>query len=286
MMALSRNLTLGLGLMGLLLTSCATMTLSVAGPVLPMLISSNESAALGPPPNADRSLEAGKYNIMYANAFVAGPAEYLPSEQVTEKRAAQTRALALYLRGRDQVFKTLDLRYPGFAAAWASQETQPLVGALAQMTKSDVPALYWSAAGHFAAFSASPLNVELSFLVPKALALVLRAYELDPDFQGTTLDELLVSLYSSLPTGMGGDPKLAKRHYDRAVAKSHGSATGAFLAWATGVDVPAQNKDEFVDLLTKVLAVDAEAQGDSALGAVLNQKKARWLLEHVDDYFL
>jgi predicted anti-sigma-YlaC factor YlaD len=271
------------------LTSCASfgpLVLGLAGPVLPILISNKEAVAVGPPPNADRFIEAGQYNVTYANAFVAGPAEYFPVERLADKQAAQAKALALYVRGREEVVQGLELRYPGFASAWAEINSSNWAGFLAGFKKSDVAALYWCVAGQLSAYAIRPMDVEFSVRLPKTIDLLNRAYELDPDFQSSTLEELLVTVYTSLPVGMGGDLELAKLHYDLAQKKTGGQSTGAMLAWASGVALPAQNKDEFVALMNQVLKVRAEENPDSNLAILLNQKKARWLLAHLEDLFI
>jgi len=50
--------------------------------------------------------------------------------------------------------------------------------------------------------------------------------------------------------------------------------------------VPAQNKAEFQSLLEKALAVDPDADLDNRLANLVAQRRARWLLKHVDDLFL
>ena len=52
------------------------------------------------------------------------------------------------------------------------------------------------------------------------------------------------------------------------------------------MSVKNQNAGEFRDLLGKALAIDVNADVPDRLVNVINQRKARWLLDHVDDYFL
>ena len=55
---------------------------------------------------------------------------------------------------------------------------------------------------------------------------------------------------------------------------------------ASTVSVKNQNSAEFRDLLGKALAVDVNAHTEDRLVNIINQRRARWMLDHVDDLFL
>jgi predicted anti-sigma-YlaC factor YlaD len=50
--------------------------------------------------------------------------------------------------------------------------------------------------------------------------------------------------------------------------------------------VPAQDRAEFRSLLETALRIDANARLEWRLQNVLAQRRAAWLLERIDDYFL
>jgi len=52
------------------------------------------------------------------------------------------------------------------------------------------------------------------------------------------------------------------------------------------VSVKNQNAGEFRALLGTALAIDVNADIPDRLVNIINQRKAQWLLDHVDDYFL
>jgi predicted anti-sigma-YlaC factor YlaD len=52
------------------------------------------------------------------------------------------------------------------------------------------------------------------------------------------------------------------------------------------VSVHNQNAAEFRGLLGQALAVDVDAEPSSRLQNIVNQRHARWLLDHIGDYFL
>ena len=50
--------------------------------------------------------------------------------------------------------------------------------------------------------------------------------------------------------------------------------------------MPAQNAVEFRWLLEKALEVDPDADLDNRLANLVAQRRARWLLKHIDELFL
>ena len=257
----------------------------LVGDALPFAIKMYESLASANPTHPALKRSVGMLYVMYANAFVAGPADFYPIERLDEKNAAKKRALNLYLRGKDFVLQGLDLRYPGFQQAWNSADATAFPPFIKRLKKADVGYLYWLCAGQLAAFALQPMNLSLGTNVPKSMALLNAAYVLDPDYQKSTLDELLVSVNASVPRELGGIPENAQLYYDRALQKNPAS-TGAWLAWATSIDIATQNREHFVELMNKVLTVDAAEDPNSTLPTLLNQERARWYLSQLDDLFI
>ena len=85
---------------------------------------------------------------------------------------------------------------------------------------------------------------------------------------------------------MGGDADKARDHYKKALAAAGGKTTSPHLSLATTVSVNKQDYKEFKELLNKVLEVDPDADPENRLVHILNQRKARWLLEHAGDFFV
>ena len=258
----------------------------LVGDALPFAIKMYESLYVSDPTHAGMAKTLGMMYIVYAHAYVAGPAETLGDDRFTEKQAAQKRALNLFLRGRDYALNAVDLRHPGFKTLWNTRNKAALANFLVPFQRDDVPYLYWLAAGQMSALSLQPMAVELSLPVPLVLVCVDRAYDLDPNFQKSALDELMVSVYGSLPGSLGGNPALAEAHYDLAQKKTGGRSTGACLAYALSLDLPRQNKTHFVEMLNTVLAVDPAANPGTTLATILDQDKARWYLAQVNDLFV
>ena len=245
---------------------------------LPFAIKMYESLLEANPKHQGLLRTTGSLFVMYANAFVQKPAEQLPRDQYAERQAALDRAKKMYLRGLELIYRGLELKYPGFSGA--------RIESLPKMKKDDVPSLYWAAAGGISAFSLNPLDLELGLRVPEFLALVERAYEMDPDYNSGALDDFLLLYYASVPESMGGDKDKAEIYFKRALEKSKGLLAGPYVSYAQAVSIPAQDYDTFKECLQAALAVDPDADPANRLVNTINQRKARYLLDSAARLFI
>ena len=250
---------------------------------LPFAMKLYESLLAEVPDNTELLLTTGSLFAMYANAFVQGPAGMLPDSEFERKGEMLARAKNLYLRGREYCLRALELRHPGFRKALEANQAGK---ALEAMSLKDVPYLFWASASWMGAFSTNPFDMELLITLSRPLALMDRAYRLEPGFNNGAIEEFYISAYGSLPTSLGGSPDKAREHFQKALQYTRGLKAGPYVALATAVDVPAQNSAEFKELLQKALAVDVNASPENRLENLLAQRKARWLLQHIGDFFL
>jgi predicted anti-sigma-YlaC factor YlaD len=226
-------------------------------------------------------LTTGSLFVMYANAYVQGPADMLPPEMYYQRQDALVRAKSFYIRGADIILSGLEKKYPGFSAA--QDEAQE--GQLKMMKKEDVPSLYWAGAGILAAYSTDVFDFDLGSRIPEVTAMMARAYELDPDFGSGTLDEFYILFYASLPELIGGDKERAKLHFERALEKTGGLSAGAYVSYAQAVCVSTQDYEAFRENLEKALAVDVNVNPSTRLANTLSQRKARYMLDTAYNYF-
>ena len=253
------------------------------GEALPFAIKMYESLLSANPGHQGLLVTTGSLFIMYANAFVAQPAEQMPRNMFTERQAAMERTKKLYLRGLDLLFRGLELKYPGFNNAF---QNKALPEVLLKIKKEDVPSLYWAAAGGLSAFAINPLDLDLGFRIPEFFALVNRAYELEPDFNSGALDDFLLLYYASVPEFMGGDKSRAELHYKRALEKSGGLLAGPYVSYAQAVSIPAQDYDTFKACLDAALSINPDADPSNRLVNIITQRKARYLLDSAEFFFV
>ena len=255
----------------------------LVGDALPFAIKMYEALLDSTPKHQGLMFTTGSLLVMYANAYVHGPAEMLPVEEWHEREAGMQRAKTLYLRGSGILYDALDAKYKGFAKTAAEGgDLQPI---LRKCKKKDAGLLYWAVAGGLAAFSIDVLDYDLSARIPEWKAMILRAYELDPDYGVAAIDEFFILFYASLPEIMGGDRELAKVHFQRALDKTGGNSAGAYVSYAQAICVADQDYDAYRDYLEKAIAVDPDADPSTRLANIITQRKARWLLDNAYIYF-
>lgn len=255
----------------------------LVGEALPFAIKLYETLLSSLPTHPGLRLRAGSLTIMYANAFIETPADMTPRQDAERKEYLLARAKNLYLRGRDMLFVGLERRNPAIRAQLKERRYRE---AMAPFGREDLDLLYWTALGWLAAFSVDPFDMALGQTVPQTRAMIDRIEALEPGYGGGSLDSFYVGYYGSLPEYLGGDAAKAREHFARAQARAGKTDTSSLMALATTVSVKEQNAAEFKDLLGRVLAFDPESSPENRLANILNQRKARWLLGHIDDFFV
>ncbi len=255
----------------------------LVGDALPFAIKMYESLLAANPGHRGLQLQIGSLYIMYANAFLQTPANMLPEEEYKKQEFLLKRAKNLYLRGRDILLDSLDRKYPGFRK---NLDQRKFEQALQSMKKDDVRHLYWAGAGWMGAFAIDPFDMKLGLTLPGAAALMECVLKLDKNFGEGAIHDFYILYYGSLPDYMGGDFKKAREHFKKSVENAERKSASPYLSLATTVSVKEQDVEEYSRLLKKALEIDPDADPDNRLVNILNQRKARWFLEHVDDYFL
>jgi len=193
------------------------------------------------------------------------------------------RAKNLYLRGRDYTLELLEMKHPGFLENLKAKKFKL---ALDGVTKDDVPALYWASAGWVAAYSIDPFDMKLGLTLPQAEAMMNKVLELDEHFNNGSVHDFFILYYGSIPEYMGGSPTKAREHFKKAVELSKGRSASPYLSLASTVSIKEQNIKEFKSLLNQVLKIDPDRYISLRLQNTIYQKKAKWMLEHIEDYFV
>ncbi len=255
----------------------------LVGDAMPFAIKFYEALLASMPEHEGLRLRTGSLYIMYANAFLQTPADMTPQREPETKEHLLARAKNLYLRGRDMLIVALEQKNPALRRQLKERRYKD---ATAPFQSEDIPFLYWTAAGWIGAFAIDPFDMKFALTLPQAAALMGRAEELDPNYGRGAVDNFYILYYGSLPDYMGGDTEKARRHFNQAIALSGGTDTSPYLALAQTVCVKQQDVEGFKTLLHQVLELDPDRHPETRLINILNQRKARWLLAHIDEYFL
>ncbi|MCL2233613.1 MAG: TRAP transporter TatT component family protein [Treponema sp.] len=256
----------------------------LVGAAIPFAIKMYETLLSQNPNHQGLLLTTGSLFVMYGNAFVQGPAELLdPIDYFEERQAALLRAKNLYLRGHAILNSAMEKRFPGFGASRVDDGS--LERLLRRARPADVSLLYWTVASGLAAYSLDLFNWELAAFIPRWHAMMIRAYELNPDFNIAAINEFNILFYAAVPASMGGSRAMAQEHFRRAVEKTGGLAAGPFVSYAVVINVPDQDFEAFRENLERALAIDVNEEPSMRLINILAQRRARNLLNHAYRHF-
>ena len=217
----------------------------------------------------------------YGYAFLEAEADSLDAGRRADATALRERALKHYLRGRGYCLRAIDVR---FGKGTSMALLQDPVAAVSKARKEDVPLLYWTAASWGAAISLGLDRPDLAVDFPTVRALADRALALDPQWSRGSIHELMITL-DSLPEALGGNPERAREHFTMAVAIQKGLSPGPYVSLANGVAVPTQDRQEYERLLKEALAIDPEKDPSNRLVTLVMQRRARVLLDRIDEKF-
>ena len=242
-----------------------------------------ESLLAESPKHTGLLLAAAQGFTEYSYAFVDSRIDEAKEQSLDRANALRDRARRLYLRANRYGMRGLEARHRGFAAALDNDAAT----ALQRVDKRDVPMLYWTAASRGLAISLSKNSPEMIAELPLVEMMVQRVAQLDEGFDNGAVPEFLIT-FEAARTGVTAEEqqKLMRQHFDRAIELSKGKSAGTYVSLAENACLPAQNAAEFKSMLEKALAVDPDADPDNRLATLVAQRRARWLLSHIDELFL
>lgn len=247
----------------------------------PFGLKTMESVLVEQPRHVGLLLSLASGFTQYGYAFVQQDADGLEfAGRSGEAKVKRERARKLLLRAREYGLRGLEVSAPGLTEKLKSMKD--LTAACAQLKKGDLPLVYWTAASWALAISNGKEDMALIAELPAPGALLARALELEETWGDGALHEFAVSYEAARP---GGTAEAARKHLDRAVELAHGRHLGVFVSWAEGPLVDAQKRDEFEQVLHRVLEADPAASPDDRLANTIAQRRAKLLLAHADDLF-
>ncbi len=219
----------------------------------------------------------------YSYAFVQEEADEVQDKNPALSQAMHLRARKLFLRARGYGLRGLDAAHPGLADALLHGNGETRKASLAAAVASDVPTMYWTGAAWGLAISDGKDQMQLVGQLPAVGDLMERALAIDPAWDEGTRHEFFVSFDAARDR-----PTEAKAHLERAEELDGHHRLGVIVSYVEGVLVPKQDRVGFLKLLAEVAAfdVDQPAARKERLANVLAQRRAKWLLAHVDDLFV
>ena len=247
---------------------------------LPFLLKTIESIIQTAPTQGEALMLACTGFTLYGNAFLQVDADIAEWEDYESSVEIRDRTWRVYVRARDYCLRGLEVKYDGIT----ERLRQDPVAALAVTEIEDVEALFLLGAAWGLAISNALDQPALVADLRVVRALMAKALELDADYERGSIHTALIML-EALPPELGGSSTRAREHFERAVALSNGLDAAPYVSFSAGVSVPGENRAEFQRLLEQALAIDADEDTSLRLLNLVNQKRARTLLDHIDDLF-
>lgn len=219
-------------------------------------------------PNSEEMLLSGaRLYGAYAGVFVKNPdrAQRLTgkSREYADRALCQRRAELCGLANRP---------YDNFRAA------------LSTLNKDDVPVLYTSAASWAGWIQVRSDDWNAVADLAKVRVSMERVVELDETYDHGRAQLYLGILSTLLPPALGGKPEEGRRHFERAIALSHGRDLMDQVEYARRYARLVFDRPLHDRLLNEVLQAQAAEPG-LTLSNTLAQRDARELLKSADSYF-
>jgi hypothetical protein len=220
-----------------------------------------------------------------AYGFVEDDLESLPADATAESRRLLVwRATDLYDRALVYALRLLDVRQKGFRDAFTGDRAA-LDAALARMGRDGVPGLVYGGMGLASAVNINRADPSRALDLPKAIAMLKRARELDPRFEHGAGVMTLGIIYASQPKDRGGDPATAKSFFDEAIAVSGGKFLMPRVMLARAYAVAIHDRALFESSLRAVLSTPVDIMPEARLANELARRRAARYLDHAGDWF-
>lgn len=193
------------------------------------------------------------------------------------------RARNFYRRGRDHGLHALRAT-PGFARA-LSGDLSLFKKALNDLGREELPLLFWTAYCWSGWVNLSRTNPDALADLPRTEAMMARALAIDPGYFYGGPELFFGVYYASRSPLMGGNPKKAREHFERAIAASGGKFLMAKVLYARFYAVQSQDKKLFTKLLTEVENAPPNLLPDQALANAIARQRARELRRQAEELF-
>lgn len=301
-----RSLCVGLGCLVLGGCDLAAFTVNTTAPVMAKAADhfSRESdvqlareAAAGQLKTADGFLVSSPKNrtlievvtrgyLEYTFGFVEDELDAMPDDEAHHARREETmqRATVLYDRALGYALSELAQHDAGIEDA-AKKDIAGYEARLGKLQKSDVPALLYGGMAWASAINLNRADIARVGDLPKAVAMVKRAYALDPTFYNGAAPMTLGLIAASQGKAMGGDPVAAQKYFSEAIAATQGKFLLAKVMEARFLAVQAQDRAMYERILNEVLAAPADIMPSQRLANELAKRRAKRYLAQAEDLF-
>ena len=149
----------------------------------------------------------------------------------------------------------------------------------------DVSLVFWAGSSWGAWIAASTASMEALADLPKVILLMEWVLENDESFHGGSPHVFLGMYHASLPPALGGNPKKAREHFDRALEISQNQDLMVHVQMARYYARQVFDRELYESLLRQVLALPADQVPGLTLQNMAARQMALKLLQETDEIF-
>jgi tetratricopeptide (TPR) repeat protein len=223
--------------------------------------------------------------VQYAFGFLEDDLEALPAGDSPRRRELVERCTDLYQRAYDIGLRQVALDRPEVRTIARSGKLEALAPALKKVGKDAVPGLNWAGLGLASAINLHRDDIELVAELPRAMALLQRAYELDPRYYNYNAALSLAVIYAAQGKAVGGDPDRARQLFDEVIRGTGGRYLMAKVLYARYYATVVQDRALFDRTLKEVLATPGSVWPEQRLANELAHRRAARYLAAAEDLF-
>ena len=239
-----------------------------------------EKKAINNPTNTNLLFNASKNLTIYSFGFTVDRADRIKQDDYAKSMKYYTQANADFSRAVKFIDQSLLIDYPKYES-WLNGKSD----AALLFDKNSIDKLYWCAAAYAGAIQSSNGNPEWVIQLPKIGFLLEAALDLDPDWNYGSLYTAMISYSLIRHDAKENKIEIAKTFFDNAIKASKGEDLSPYISYAENIAILQQNKKEFTNMLYKALNIDIHANPELSLTNYINQKRANWLLDNIDEFF-
>jgi tetratricopeptide (TPR) repeat protein len=222
----------------------------------------------------------------YTFGFLEDDIEIIPDDDKHEnqRKALIGRATDLYDRALGYALRLIATEDKHFEAAF-KKDVAATEAEAKKLDKDSTAGLLFAGISLASAINLNRNDVARVVDLPKAVAMIKRSYELDPKFHNANAAMLLGVVYSSQGKAMGGNPELAKKYFDEAIANTGGKFLLIKVMSARFYAVVMQDRPLFESTLKAVLAAPSDIFPEQRLANEIAKRRAKRYLDHAEEYF-
>jgi hypothetical protein len=237
------------------------------------------------PENADLLELTALGYVQYAFGFLEDDLESLPPGDSPRRRELVARCTDLYDRAYDIGLQHIALDRKEVRDIARTGRLDALAPALKKVSKDSVPGLNWAGLALASAINLHRDDIQRVAELPKAMALLERAYELDRTYYNYNAALSMAVIYSSQAKAVGGDPEKAKTLFEEVIRQTNGRYLMAQVLFARYYATVTLDRALYEKTLKQVLATPGAVWPEQRLANELARRRAARYLAQADDLF-